>query len=450
METYQNFNFLNSYLHAHQQLHVGVVLVLESEPAVADVVEVFQPLEVGNRHPARVQVQIGHDQRPVLLQNGVRPRRRRPVSALADYLGLDEGRVLHVDGLFGGAGEQDVALLVHQIAFVRFGAGKAEDRAAVFQLVVFELVRVDPVLVENAAVVLDDSDALCSFPVQIPQAVQTDVAVALHYERLSLVPRRQAYLVHPILFVDEVLDAEQDSPAGGRHSSVDASLGDWFSGDAGVRVDVAVTDRRLVRVGHPRHLPAAGAHVGRRHVDARPDERLLRQLHGEPPRDLLQLVLRVVSRVDAHSRLPAPVRHVDDGALPRHQRRQRLDLVEVHIGGIPDPALARRPVLAVLGAVAGYYFEVAVVPPDGKVDLQHVVARPHHLENPLHLLPAPVDVQGGLCARLGVYGPVHFLNELVLDQPRALLEVSAHHFVEARVVHMAAGLKAGRYFGCFV
>ena len=47
---------------------VGLALILEGEPAVRDVVQVLQPLEVGHRHAARVDVHVGDDEHPLVLE----------------------------------------------------------------------------------------------------------------------------------------------------------------------------------------------------------------------------------------------------------------------------------------------------------------------------------------------------------------------------------------------
>ncbi len=46
---------------------VGFPLVLEGEPAVGHVVEILQPLEVGDGHTARVDVHVGDDEHALVL-----------------------------------------------------------------------------------------------------------------------------------------------------------------------------------------------------------------------------------------------------------------------------------------------------------------------------------------------------------------------------------------------
>ena len=59
--------------------------------------------------------------------------------------------------------------------------------------------------------------------------------------------------------------------------------------------------------------------------------------------------------------LPPPNGQLGDGALPRHPRRERRDLVQRHAGVIPDTALRRAERDVVLDAVAGEDLDLAVV-----------------------------------------------------------------------------------------
>ena len=90
-------------------------------------------------------------------------------------------------------------------------------------------------------------------------------------------------------------------------------------------------------------------HVGGGHVEAGADEVLPHQLEDVAPGDPLQLAGRVLLGVDPDAALGAAERHVHQRALVGHQRREGLDLVRVHVGGVADPALGGQLVVAVLG-----------------------------------------------------------------------------------------------------
>jgi hypothetical protein len=134
---------------------------------------------------------------------------------------------------------------------------------------------------------------------------------------------------------------------------------------------------RHVRVGDPCHLTRAGAVVGRRHVEAGADEVFLDQLRGVAPRDLLDLVHRVLLGVDGHAALGPAERHVDDRTFVGHERRERLDLVLVDLRCVADAALDRRAVVAVMHAPAGDDLVLTALAADRKL---HRVDGVRHLD----------------------------------------------------------------------
>ena len=87
--------------------------------------------------------------------------------------------------------------------------------------------------------------------------------------------------------------------------------------------------------------------------------------------------------VDADSGFAASKGNVDAGTLVRHEGRQRLDLVRVDVRRVPDAALARSPVVRVLGAVAGDHLEAAVILLQGEIHLQDVGTRLDDLQDSL-------------------------------------------------------------------
>ena len=111
--------------------------------------------------------------------------------------------------------------------------------------------------------------------------------------------------------------------------------------------------QRAIRVRDPRHLPGPRAHVGGGHVHGWSQIALARKLLREAARHDFELVFLVVARFDLETALCTAERHIDDGALVRHQRRECLHLVLVDRRSKPDPALHRKPMLAVNGTPAG-------------------------------------------------------------------------------------------------
>src|SRR4029079_4027999 len=96
---------------------------------------------------------------------------------------------------------------------------------------------------------------------------------------------------------------------------------------------------RVHRVGahDPRHRLLVRIHVGSRHVLFWPNE--VEQLCGITPRHALELAHGHLLRIADDSSLCTAEWNVDHRALPRHPRRERTHLVDIHIGRITDSAL---------------------------------------------------------------------------------------------------------------
>ena len=138
-----------------------------------------------------------------------------------------------------------------------------------------------------------------------------------------------------------------------------------------------------IDVCDPGHFPLTGTHVGRRHIDARPDVASFHQFCGEPSCDPLELVHRVLGRIDYQAALRASVGDIDNGAFEGHERGQRLDLVLVDPRGEPDPSFDWQTVIAVHRAPSGEHLVAAVVEFHREAHLQHRVAGNDRLRYPL-------------------------------------------------------------------
>ena len=120
-----------------------------------------------------------------------------------------------------------------------------------------------------------------------------------------------------------------------------------------------VADVHAVGVHDPRHDLVVGVDVGRRHVLLGADR--VDDLGDVAARQRFELAARHPRRVADDAALAAAERHVRDGALPRHPRGERRDLVERDVRVIADAALRRAERDVVLHAVAGEDFDLAVV-----------------------------------------------------------------------------------------
>lgn len=181
-----------------------------------------------------------------------------------------------VDHLLNGGRDEDVAVLVHQVlAGVRLGSREADD-GAVFDLVVLQFLGVDAFGVEDGAVDLLDADASGSGTVEVPHRVETHVTKTLDDDSLATHAGGRPDHGHVGRLVEEVLQAVEDTATGGGHTAVDTSLVDGLARNAGVAVDVVVTDGRGISVRNPGHLALARSHVRSRDVDTRACTKTLR------------------------------------------------------------------------------------------------------------------------------------------------------------------------------
>jgi hypothetical protein len=80
----------DTFLDGLQEVVVGLALVLEGEATVGNVVQVLEPLEVGDGDTASVDVQVGNDEHLLVAEDGVAGWRDRAVGSLGNDLGLLE------------------------------------------------------------------------------------------------------------------------------------------------------------------------------------------------------------------------------------------------------------------------------------------------------------------------------------------------------------------------
>ena len=80
---------IRTYLYGLEEVVVGFSLILEGQTAIGHVVQVLQPLEVGDCHTTGVDVHVGDDQAAVLLQDLVTGGGDGSVGSLTNDLGLN-------------------------------------------------------------------------------------------------------------------------------------------------------------------------------------------------------------------------------------------------------------------------------------------------------------------------------------------------------------------------
>ncbi len=151
--------------------------------------------------------------------------------------------------------------------------------------------------------------------------------------------------------------AHQHARRRGTRVAARATDAEWLAGDGSGNGVAAL--QHLERVEQPRHDAAVGVDVGRRHVQVGSDDR--RDLDGVATRHPFEFGERHLRRVAFDTALGPPEGQAGDRRLERHVGRQRLDLVDVHVGMEADATLGRPARCAVLDPPAREDFEVPVV-----------------------------------------------------------------------------------------
>ncbi len=199
------------------------------------------------------------------------------------------------------------------------------------------------------------------------------VAESLEHHPLALETGRETQCLHVLLHPADLADPKEDTAAGGLDPPADAARAHWLRGHAAECVQFAGAELG-VGVGDPGHLARPGTDVGGGDVEPRSHEVLAHQLEDVSPRDPLQLPGRVALWVELDASFGSAERHVHQGAFVGHQRGQRLDLFGIHRLGIPDAALRRQLVMAVLRAPGVHHLDGAVVAFDGEAGVEEILA----------------------------------------------------------------------------
>ena len=109
---------LQRLLNGLKKVIVGLPLILEGEATVRDMVEILQPLKVRHGDTAGVDVHVRDNKDALVSQDVVSLRRDGSVGSFRDDLCLDLVRVFSGNCLFHCSGNEDVALLVHELVLV--------------------------------------------------------------------------------------------------------------------------------------------------------------------------------------------------------------------------------------------------------------------------------------------------------------------------------------------
>merc|ERR1719282_2202120 len=217
-------------------------------------IEILEPLKVGDSDTTSVDVHVRNDQASLLLEDLVSSRSDGSIGSFTDNLGLNLVSIGCIDHLLHGGGHEDVAGLVHDVlAGVGLGSREANN-SSMFQLPVFQSLWINTFWIVDGPVPLCNTNTLGTNSGQIATGVETHVTKSLNNVSFSQPSNIQTQLGHVLLLLDEVIQTVEDSSACGAGSAVDTSLVDGFASDTGTGVHVGVTNSVGVCVSNPSHL----------------------------------------------------------------------------------------------------------------------------------------------------------------------------------------------------
>jgi hypothetical protein len=316
---------------------------------------VLDPLEVAGGDAAGVGEDVGDDEDALVREDLVGDCGGWAVGAFAEDLTAEAVGVAAGDDVFGGGGDEDLAVVGQELVLVGgLGLGEAVDGAGALA-VLDERGDVDAVLVVEAAVVLGDAgDGVALFGEELG-GVGADVAEALDDDAAAVDG-------HAEVFHGLVAD-DGDAAASCLFASAGAAEIDRLAGDDGVD---GLAHVHGVGVHDPGHGLLVGAHVGGGDVFFGSDE--LHEFGGVAAGHAFELALGHFLWIADDAALGSAKGDVDDGALPGHPGGEGADFVEGDIGRVADAALGWAASDGVLDAIAGEDFNGAVVHAYGDVN----------------------------------------------------------------------------------
>ena len=303
----------------------------------------------------------GQHERAARLEDLVGSRRDGAVRAFDDQLRLDLVSVVGRDHLLERARREHLTVDEQKLLVRDRIAARPLDQRSAVALVRERRRDVQPARVVDAAARVRDRDDLRAFFGGELREERADIAEALHgdprvRERLALAAKRR--------------DETEERAARGRLLTTQRAADRQRLAGDDAEHGVPLVHR--VGVEDPRHRRRVRADVRRRNVLLRPD--LVDDLGGEAARHALELRARHRLRVADHSALRAAERQPHQRALPGHPHRERLHLVERHIGVVADAALRRPARDVVRDAEAGERAHVTVVERRRDRDLDRLLA----------------------------------------------------------------------------
>merc|ERR1719282_1759441 len=143
-------------------------------------IEILEPLKVGDSDTTSVDVHVRNDQASLLLEDLVSSRSDRSIGSFTDNLGLNLVSIGCIDHLLHGGGHEDVAGLVHDVlAGVGLGSREANN-SSMFQLPVFQSLWINTFWIVDGPVPLCNTNTLGTNSGQVATGVETHVTKSLN------------------------------------------------------------------------------------------------------------------------------------------------------------------------------------------------------------------------------------------------------------------------------
>ena len=233
----------------------SVVLILSELPGettVWNVVQVLQPLEVGDCDTTSVEVQIGNDQALLVKEDLVSGGGDWAVGTLGDDLSLKMVRkcskiclfyldvlgVVSGDDLLLGTGAENVALLLDEWSLWGVpGLGAREaNNGAVLKFPLLKGLDINALWVVQVTVVLGDTDTLGSHTAEVTGGVETDITETLHDESLVFPAEWKTNHLHVFWSVQENVGTVEDTATSGRDAAVNTTCNGLISENSETRL----------------------------------------------------------------------------------------------------------------------------------------------------------------------------------------------------------------------
>ena len=224
-----------------------------------------------------------------------------------------------------------------------------------------DVLNIEAIRVVAGTIVLDDGGDLATVLLDELGGPVADSAEALNDKSFILNACTEAATVSEGLSVKELTNGVVDTKASRLGATSDTALGDELASAAAFSVDILLTLDINVGVFNPSHNLLVGSHVGTEAINLSTDKALFDELHGVLACHSLDLILRVLFRVNLDTTLGATEGHVSNGQLEGHKGSESLNFLQIDVFRVAGASLDWQLVSRVLCAVACDSLEGSIV-----------------------------------------------------------------------------------------